>query len=139
MGQVRAKRPPVLERRRIKHAAKEAARAREELRSRARALRDLAQKHILVNPENLAPDNSYSSPDFVTRGYYLDMPFVCKSCGAHQVWTEAQQKWWYESAKGNVWTIAIHCRPCRRREREHRAASQQGAAASKSARSRNAG
>jgi hypothetical protein len=59
-------------------------------------------------------------PEFVTRGYYVDQPFRCKSCGTAQVWTGTQQKWWYESAKGDVWTVAVLCRPCRRRERERK-------------------
>ena len=46
------------------------------------------------------------------------MPFECKSCGKGQVWTASQQKWWYETAKGAVWTPARRCRPCRARERK---------------------
>jgi hypothetical protein len=73
-----------------------------------------------VNASLLRPDNSYSLPDYVTRGYYLDRPFTCKDCGKPEVWSATQQKWWYESAKGGVWTVATRCRACRRRERERR-------------------
>jgi hypothetical protein len=66
----------------------------------------------------LKPDNSYSTPDYVLRGYYLDVPFSCKDCGKAEVWRDTQQKWWYETAKGGVWTTATRCRACRRRERE---------------------
>jgi hypothetical protein len=121
----RAARPPILERRRVKRGAEEVELAREREKERARAKRELAKKHVLVNPGNLRPTNSYGAPDFVRRGYYLDMPFNCKSCGVEQVWTETQQKWWYESAKGDVWTIAVLCRPCRKREQARRAAARE--------------
>jgi hypothetical protein len=114
--------PPVLERRRIKRGAQEAEAAQDRAREQARAQRELAKRHVVVNPENLRPTNSYGTPDFVERGYYVDMPFSCKSCGAPQVWTETQQKWWYESAKGDVWTKAVLCRPCRKREQARRSA-----------------
>jgi hypothetical protein len=71
-----------------------------------------------VNAALLKPDNSYSTPDYVLRGYYLDVPFSCKDCGKAEVWRDTQQKWWYETAKGGVWTTATRCRACRRRERE---------------------
>jgi hypothetical protein len=63
-----------------------------------------------------------STPDFVARGFYVDMPFACKACGQAQIWTAAQQKWWYEAAKGDVWTIAVLCRPCRLGERKRKSA-----------------
>lgn len=69
-----------------------------------------------VDRAALAPDGSYSVPVYVERGYYVDVPFVCRECGAPQTWTASQQKWWYEVAKGGVWTTARLCRPCRQRE-----------------------
>ena len=105
----------------MKRGARVAEAARDKERERAAAQRELAKKHVLVNPENLGPNNSYGTPDFVARGHYLDMPFNCKSCGVAQVWTETQQKWWYESAKGDVWAKAVLCRPCRKREQARRA------------------
>ncbi|MEZ0256530.1 MAG: zinc-ribbon domain containing protein [Chthoniobacter sp.] len=60
-------------------------------------------------------------PEFVARGYYVDQPFQCTDCGAQEIWTARQQKWWYEIARGGAWTIANRCRPCRRRERERKA------------------
>lgn len=114
-------RPRILERRRLKSGARETKTAREQERDRRKELRDIANRHLLVNPANLGPNNSYGVPEFVARGYYVDMPFHCKSCGIAQVWTETQQKWWYESAKGDVWAVAVMCRPCRRRERARRA------------------
>jgi hypothetical protein len=74
-----------------------------------------------VNAELLAPCNSYGAPAFVYRGYYLDMPFRCATCGSEEVWTATQQKWWYEVAKGFVYSTAKLCRPCRRKEQARRA------------------
>jgi Probable zinc-ribbon domain len=71
-----------------------------------------------VNESLLAPNNSYGAPDFVYRGYYIDRPFRCVDCGKEEVWTDTQQKWWYEIAKGFVYTSAIRCRLCRRKKRE---------------------
>ena len=72
----------------------------------------------MVNSTLLKPTNSYGIPDFVQRGYYLDRPFTCKDCGKAEIWRAKQQKWWYETAQGDVWTVAVRCRLCRRRERE---------------------
>ena len=129
---------PIHERRKLKRAAAESERAREKEKEDARALRALAKRHILVNPGNLRPTNSYGTPEFVRRGHYLDMPFSCKSCGCAQVWTETQQKWWYESAKGDVWTIAVLCKPCRRREQARKAAAREVHLAGLVARGKNA-
>ena len=71
-----------------------------------------------VNEALLAPNNSYGAPDFVYRGYYVDRPFRCVDCGKEEVWTGTQQKWWYEVAKGFVYTTAVRCRLCRRKKRE---------------------
>jgi hypothetical protein len=75
-------------------------------------------KFVPVNEELLAPNNSYGAPDFVRRGYYVDRPFRCADCGKEEIWTGTQQKWWYEVAKGFVYSMAIRCRLCRRKERE---------------------
>jgi len=76
-----------------------------------------------VNEALLAPNNSYGAPDFVYRGYYVDRPFRCVDCGKEEVWTGTQQKWWYEVAKGFVYTTAVRCRLCRRKKREQSAES----------------
>ena len=73
------------------------------------------------NPKLLAPYNSYGVPDFVDRGYYVDSAFDCATCGKPELWRAAQQKWWYEVAKGHVESRAKLCRQCRRLERERRA------------------
>src|SRR5436305_15331411 len=77
---------------------------------------------MAVNRTALAPHGSYSEPDFVQRGFYVDKPFECVDCGAAEIWRAAQQKWWYEVAKGDVFTTARRCRACRCRERNRKAA-----------------
>ena len=42
---------------------------------------------IPVNEALLAPNNSYGAPDFVRRGYYVDISFRCADCGIEEVWT----------------------------------------------------
>jgi ribosomal protein L40E len=74
-----------------------------------------------VNPERLGPNPSYDIPEYVERGYYVDLPFHCKDCGAEQVWRATQQKWWYETAKGDPWSTAVRCRACRRKEQRRKA------------------
>ena len=80
---------------------------------------------VPVNAAALAPYNSYGTPKFVERGYYEDVPFTCAACGARQLWTAWQQKWWYEVAKGYVDSTAKLCRACRRREQARRAEARQ--------------
>lgn len=80
-----------------------------------------AQDRVIVDPTLLAPNNSYGEPDFVKRGYYLDQPFTCAGCNSPEVWTAAQQKWWYEVARGSLFTTAKLCRTCRRQEQARRA------------------
>ena len=54
-------------------------------------------------------------PDF-----YLDRPFTCRDCGAEEVWTAKQQKWWYEVAQGSIYSNAVRCRACRLARRAQR-------------------
>ncbi|MGY4479799.1 zinc-ribbon domain containing protein [Bradyrhizobium sp. USDA 3364] len=82
----------------------------------------LARDEVAVVTSELAPSNSYSTPDFVERGTYRPEPFVCRDCGVADVWTPLQQKWWYETAKGDVFTKAVRCRACRSRERARKSA-----------------
>jgi hypothetical protein len=107
-------------------------RARRERRARSRAERVRAEAAerpretppgaVPANPELLAPFNSYGVPRFVERGFYLDVSFDCIGCGKPEIWTAAQQKWWFEVAKGYAYSTARRCRACRRRERERREA-----------------
>lgn len=81
---------------------------------------------VAVEVSALAPHNSYGQPEYVERGYYIDIPFACRVCGIPQTWTAAQQKWWYEVAKGYVYSTATRCRPCRQGERARREAARLG-------------
>ena len=74
-----------------------------------------------VTPALLRSNNSYGIPDFVQRGYYQDRSFRCKDCGVDEIWTAAQQQWWFEEAQGDVWTTAVRCRACRASERARKA------------------
>jgi hypothetical protein len=94
--------------------------SRQKTRQRQRRSGRTAAGSVQVNVSALAPNNSYGVPRFVERGYYEDKPFKCTGCGAEQVWTAWQQKWWYEIAKGDVYSTAKFCRPCRRREQARR-------------------
>jgi putative zinc ribbon protein len=76
---------------------------------------------VRVNEGLLAPYNRYGVPDYVHRGFYVDTPFTCAGCGKEEIWTATQQKWWYEVAKGYVYSTAKNCRPCRRKEEARRA------------------
>ena len=113
-----------------RRAELKARRKKRSINAARRLKEDLLAFRIAVGPpEGAAPVNalllamgsSYATPTFVKRGYYLDVPFVCRDCGKDEVWTATQQKWWYEIAKGGVETNARRCRPCRRRERERAA------------------
>jgi hypothetical protein len=109
-----------------KRKAREAKAAAERAEAdRAAAPAGGAGRGVPVNRGALAPHTSYGEPEFVTRGSYLDLPFVCVDCGWAEVWTAAQQKWWYEVAGGDVFTTARRCRACRRRERERAAEARQ--------------
>ena len=56
---------------------------------------------------------------------YVAHPFTCRDCGAEELWTAKQQKWWYEVALGNINSTAVRCRACRL---ARRALSRSGAA-----------
>jgi hypothetical protein len=52
--------------------------------------------------------------------YYRDTLFTCKDCGDQELWTAKQQQRWYEEQRGEIETIAIRCRACRRKEKLRR-------------------
>ncbi|WPH13276.1 zinc-ribbon domain containing protein [Variovorax paradoxus] len=56
--------------------------------------------------------------------YYVDRAFTCRDCGAEEVWTAKQQKWWHEVAHGSIESRAAYCLACRRARRAMHAASQ---------------
>jgi hypothetical protein len=73
---------------------------------------------IPADHSKLAHNNTYSPLPI----FYVDKLVVCRECGAKEVWTAEQQKWWYEVAKGNINSIAVKCRSCRKKDNERRAA-----------------
>ncbi len=71
---------------------------------------------IAADPELLLHDNTYGPRPL----YYFDVSFSCVDCGKSEVWTAAQQQWWYEGAKGKIGSTANRCRECRRKRRLRR-------------------
>lgn len=75
------------------------------------------------------PNNSYDPPPL----WYVDKDFVCVECGTEETWTAAQQKWYYEEAKGTLYATAKRCYTCRLQIREAKAQQREQMAASKKA------
>lgn len=46
--------------------------------------------------------------------FYIDKPFVCRSCGKREIWKAKDQKWYYEEAKGHIDAKAVECHACRK-------------------------
>ena len=63
--------------------------------------------------------------------YYVDVAFQCCDCGAQEVWTAKQQKWWYEVRQAHVDSTAVRCLPCRRKRRALLAVSRAGVGANR--------
>jgi len=107
---------------RLERDAKRAARLKQELAEiRARYIDSATDSGaVAISKELLDHHVSYSDPEFLKRGTYLPMHFVCEGCGKHEIWTSHQQKWWYEIAKGDLFSIAKRCRPCRAKERQRK-------------------
>jgi hypothetical protein len=82
----------------------------------------LVSGNVPVAPTALIPTNGSGVPVWQQRGFYLDVAFTCKDCGAECLWTAQRQKWWYEIAKGHPDTIAVRCKPCRAKERARKLA-----------------
>jgi len=90
-------------------------------RKRRAAGRKPPAGEVRVNESALALYNSYGAPEFVRAGRYSDRSFRCRDCGKAEIWTAHQQKWWwYEVAKGYVYSTAVRCRACRRADRARR-------------------
>ena len=68
---------------------------------------------VMADLNELNHNNTY---DALPR-FYVDKAIICRTCGKEEVWTAGQQKWWYEVAKGNINSSAIHCRGCREKEK----------------------
>ena len=46
--------------------------------------------------------------------FYIDRPFTCRICGKEEIWKAADQKWYYEEAKGDIDALAVECHGCRK-------------------------
>ncbi len=65
----------------------------------------------------LAHNNTYGSlPE-----YYHDIVFNCIECGESSLWTAKSQKWWYEVAKGSIFSKGSRCEKCRKLRRDAKA------------------
>ena len=85
--------------------------ARREAEAQARG--GLPPDAIPADPSQQTPNNSYGPPL-----YYQNVEFTCVDCGVAEVWTAEQQNWWYEVAKGSIYSGPKSCRPCRDAHRE---------------------
>lgn len=114
-------------RKKQKFAAKRKAREHKQLAEDGewKAAKGLRGANLPVDSSQQVPGNSLSAP----HTFYVDVEFICRDCGANEVWTAAQQKWYYEVAKGSVYGRAVRCRECRRKIREQKAIQRQQMAA----------
>ena len=64
------------------------------------ALKRCPTAWVPVDTARLQPNNSYGAPDFVGRGYYVDLAFRCGDCGAEAVWTAERQRWLVRGSQG---------------------------------------
>ncbi len=71
---------------------------------------------VAADHSALAHNNTYGHLPL----FYVDKRFNCQDCGAHEVWTAKKQKWWFEIAKGNIDSTAIHCLNCRVKRRKEK-------------------
>jgi len=71
---------------------------------------------IMADPIQLRHNNTY---DRLPR-FYVDKIIECRQCGKEEIWPAERQKWWYEVAKGNIFTQAVLCRSCREAEKERK-------------------
>jgi hypothetical protein len=93
---------------------------------RAKAMADTKPKNansalppgaVAADPAQLTHNNTYSE----LPRFYVDKAIQCRQCGKEEVWTANRQKWWYEVAKGNIFSQAVLCRACREEGREKKA------------------
>lgn len=71
---------------------------------------------IPTDREALRHNNTYG----LLPLFYVDYVFNCRDCGTVQIWTAKQQKWWYEIMQGNINSVAVRCRSCRKTEQQRK-------------------
>lgn len=101
--------------------------ARLEARMRAPALRG----HACLRAPGMEPADAgvlglHNSTWGALPTFYLDRAFICRDCGAEEIWTAKQQKWWYEVVHASIESHAVRCLACRRARRAAQAASREG-------------
>ena len=73
---------------------------------------DMQKRHpsaVPADTSKLAHINTYGNlPE-----YYIDKPFQCRDCGTEEIWRAADQKWYFEEAKGHIDALAVRCHACR--------------------------
>jgi hypothetical protein len=69
---------------------------------------------VVADHSKQVPSHSYmSAPD-----YYVDIQLTCRECGKQELWIAEDQKWYYEVAKGSLYSGAVRCYKCREAVRE---------------------
>jgi hypothetical protein len=97
--------------------------------SREARVKALLDKGLIHSPADIPLDAIPAALDlqlpcntYCPKIFYRDDPFLCKDCGKPQIWTAMQQRWWYEQCKGNINSMALYCRECRKKRREQKEA-----------------
>ena len=112
----------------IKAARLVAATRREAVLKRSELTTMLMRGGVVVDVLQISRGSTFD----VWPKMYVDYAFICRDCSAPEVWTAAQQKWWFEVAHGPFGTRAVRCRACRVIERarvqEARRVSEEGRA-----------
>jgi len=74
------------------------------------ALQKLHPSAVPADPAKLQHINTYGAlPE-----HYIDKPFKCRDCGKEEIWRAADQKWYFEQAKGHIDALAVRCHACRK-------------------------
>ncbi len=81
--------------------------------ARGPGLPDPPSGAVMADLSQLEHDNTYGPRPL----FYVDRRFACVECGIEEVWTAADQKWWYEVAKGKLESRAVRCSECRKPHR----------------------
>lgn len=71
---------------------------RAEPKARGPGLPDPPSGAVMADLAQLEHDNTYGPRPL----FYIHRRFACIDCGSKEVWTAADQKWWYEVAKGSL-------------------------------------
>jgi hypothetical protein len=91
-------------------------------------LKKLARKGRLANgvempraaiPADLTQQSAGSA--YSRKNYYHDIEFACVDCGVEEVWKAKDQKWFFEVAKGNIYSKPKRCLVCRKTFKETKA------------------